>query len=204
MIAVIIDIVSSRRVAAQKRRSLDKKLRKLLLEIHERFSEYCLAAPSLTQGDSIELLVDNWVPIIFAFHKLLSENIEIRVGFGTGKIIVHSKDVDECDGPIFWNARQALDKIKQAKYKRSSASFIFAKQTANEDESDIFKSILFLTTLLNLSSKQLQHCFHLIWEQKNVTEIAKIAKTTIGNISKRVNKTPCYLLAEIVSFQTNA
>lgn len=200
MIAVIIDIVSSREVAAPKRKALDKKIRELLLDMQNRFMKNCLAIPTLTQGDSIELLVNNWLPIIFILHNLLMENLELRVGFGTGKIIVHNENADECDGPVFWNARLALDKIKRAKYMKSPAGFILDKMTSSKEANTVINSILFLTTLLSLSPAQLRYCFHYIWEGKNVTEIAKAVKTSKANISKTLSKTPCYLLEEVLSF----
>ncbi len=204
MIAVIIDIVSSRKVTARRRRALDKKIRDLLHEMHSRFMRNCLAVPSLTQGDSIELLVNNWCPIIFTLHNLLRENLELRVGFGTGKVMVHNENADECDGPVFWNARQALDKISKAKYTKSPAGYIFEKRTSSKETNVVINSILFFTTLLSLSPAQLRYCFHYIWEGKNVTEIAKAVKTSKANISKTLSKTPCNLLREIVSFQSDS
>ncbi len=203
MIAVIIDIVSSRELTAYRRKSLDKKIRELLCEMQNRFMKNCLAVPSLTQGDSIELLVNDWLPIIFVIHNLLMENLELRIGFGTGKIVVHNENADECDGPVFWNARKALDRIKRAKYMKSPAGFIFTKKTSSKEANVVINSILFLTTLLGLSPAQLRYCFHHIWEGKNVTEIAKSVKTSKANISKALSKTPCYLLEEIVSFQND-
>lgn len=203
MIAVIIDIVSSRELAVQKRKTLDKKIRKLLREMHNRFMKNCLAVPSLTQGDSIELLVSNWLPIIFVVHNLLMENLELRIGFGTGNIIVQNENADECDGPVFWNARQALDEIKKRKYMISPAGFRFDKKTSSNEANVVTNSILFFTTLLGLSTTQRRYCFQYIWEKQRVSEIAKIVKSSKGNISRTLSKTPCYLLEEIVSFQND-
>ncbi len=200
MIAVIIDIVASREFTARKRKSLDKKIRKILIEMYNRFTKNCLAVPSLTQGDSIELLVNNWLPIIFILHRLLMDDLELRVGLGTGKVIVHNEDADECDGPVFWNARQALDQVKRAKYMKSPVGFIFDKRTSNKEENIVINSILFLTTLLGLSPVQRRYCFHYIWEEKSVSEIAMTVKTSKGNVSKTLSKTPCYLLEKLVSF----
>ena len=200
MIAAIIDIVASREVTARDRKKMDREIRNLLLKTYDRFKEHCLAIPTLTQGDSVELLVTNWFPIIFVFHNLLMENYDLRVGFGTGKVIVHNENADECDGPVFWNARHAMDEIKRAKYMKSPAGFKFDEKTSSNETNAVINSILFLTTLLGLSSAQLQHCFRFIWEKKSISEIAKAAKTSKGNISKTLSKTPCYLLEKVVTF----
>ena len=200
MIAAVIDIVASREVTARDRKRMDKGIRSLLLKTYDRFKEYCPAIPTLTQGDSVELLVTNWLPIIFVFHSLLMENLDLRVGLGTGKIIVRNESADECDGPVFWNARQAIDEIKRAKYMKSPAGFKLDKKTSSNETSIIINSILFLTTLLGLSPAQLRHCFYYIWEKKRVSEIAEAVKTSKGNISKSLSKTPCYLLEKVVTF----
>ncbi|MGQ4913038.1 MAG: hypothetical protein ACP6KW_12795, partial [Candidatus Thorarchaeota archaeon] len=60
MIAVIIDLVASRDASARERREMDRKVRRLLKETYDRFRQDCEAVPTLTQGDSIELLVTTW------------------------------------------------------------------------------------------------------------------------------------------------
>lgn len=200
MIAAIIDIVASREVTARDRRKMDRKIRSLLLKTYDRFKEYCPAIPTLTQGDSVELLVTNWLPIIFVFHSLLMENYDLRVGLGTGKIVVRNESADECDGPVFWNARQAVDEMKRTKYMKSPAGFKLDKRTSSSETNAVINSILFLTTLLGLSPAQLRYCFYYIWEKKSISEIAKAAKTSKGNISKTLSKTPCYLLEKVVTF----
>ncbi|TFG29352.1 hypothetical protein EU527_16000 [Candidatus Thorarchaeota archaeon] len=199
MIAVIVDIIASRDVDARERRRLDKKIRDVLDSVYERFKEYCVATPALTQGDSIELLVSNWHPIVFLFHKLLIEGLEFRVGFGTGEIRLQKENADECDGPAFWNAREALDEIKRIRYMNRSAGFKLDEKTSSDESCTVSNSILFYTTLLGLSKTQLQHCFYYIWEKKQVTEIAEITKTSKGNVSKTLSKTPCYLLEKVLT-----
>jgi len=200
MIAAIIDIVASREVTARDRKKMDREIRSLLLKTYDRFKEYCPAIPTLTQGDSVELLVTNWLPIIFVFHSLLMENYDLRVGLGTGKIVVRNESADECDGPVFWNARQAVDEMKRTKYMKSPAGFKLDKRTSSSEPNAVINSILFLTTLLGLSPAQLRYCFYHIWEKKSISEIAKAAKTSKGNISKTLSKTPCYLLEKVVTF----
>jgi len=200
MIAAIIDIVASREVTANDRKKMDKGIRSLLLKTYDRFKEYCPAIPTLTQGDSVELLVTNWLPIIFVFHSLLMENLDLRVGLGTGEIIVRNESADECDGPVFWNARQAMDEIKRTKYMKSPAGFKLDKKTSSNETNAVINSVLFLTTLLGLSSAQLRHCFHYIWGKKRISEIAEAVKTSKGNVSKTLSKTPCYLLEKVVTF----
>jgi hypothetical protein len=123
MIAAIIDIVASRGANARERKKLDKEIRSLLDQTYHRFKEFFVAIPALTQGDSVELLVSSWHPIVFLFHRLLMEDLEFRVGLGTGEILLLKENADECDGPVFWNAREALDEIKRTKYMSSSVGF---------------------------------------------------------------------------------
>ena len=200
MIAAIIHIVASRDADVRERRRLDKEIRGVLDQTYERFKEYCLAIPALTQGDSVELLVRSWQPIVFLFHRLLMEGLEFRVGLGTGEVILHKEIADECDGPAFWNAREALDEIKSTKYMNRSVGFRIDEKTSDHEYNAVVNSILFFTTLIGLSTTQLQQCFYYLWEKKRVSEIAGVVKTSKGNVSKTLSKTPCYLLENLVTF----
>lgn len=200
MIATIIDIVASRDVESSERKEMDEKIRSLLEEVESRFRKYSRARPSLTQGDSIELLVDSWQPIVFLFHRLLMREIRFRVGLGTGKIVIKKEDADECDGPAFWNAREALDEIKQTKYMARSAGFKIGKDSSEDETNMLIHSVLFLTTFLSLTSTQLEHCYYHIWEEKGISEIAEAVQTSKGNVSSSLSKTPCYILERVKSF----
>lgn len=200
MIAAIIDIVASRDTDASERKELDRKLRELLSEVDDRFGKYLHAHPSLTQGDSIELLVDSWQPIVFLFHSLLMRELKFRVGLGSGKIVIRKEKADECDGPAFWNAREAIDEIKEMKYMARPAGFRTARESSEKETNVVVYSILLLTTFLSLTSTQLEHCYYHIWEGKGISEIAEIVGTSKGNISSSLGKTPCFLLQEVMVF----
>lgn len=200
MIASIIDIVASRTASVRERRKLDREIRGVIDETYRRFKEHCIAMPALTQGDSIEMLVSSWQPILFLLHKLLMEDLEVRMGLGTGEIIIHNAKADDCDGPVFWNAREALDEVKNMKHMKRSASFKMDENTSDNENTMIVNVVLFFASLLSLSTTQLQYCFYYLWEKKQISEIAKAVKTTKGNVSRTLSKTPCYLLQEVMTF----
>ena len=200
MIAVIADIMSSRGVDTRERQKMDGAIRDLLHRIYDRFQDFCLAIPALTQGDSIELLVNSWQPIVFLFHNLLMEDFEFRVGFGTGEVIIMKDNADECDGPVFWNAREALDEIKTTRYMSSSAGFKFAENTSDIEHNIVINAILLYVALLGLTTTQLRYCFHYIWKKKHTTEIAEVTGTSKGNVSRILGNTPCYLIEKVMTF----
>jgi hypothetical protein len=200
VIAAIIDIASSKDANVRERKRLDKKIREMLNQTHDRFTDYCIATPALTQGDSIELLVTSWQPIVFLFHRLLMDGLKFRVGLGTGAVIIQKEDADECDGPAFWNARDAIEEIKRVKYMNSSAGFRIDNKTPSDERSVVTNSVLLYTSLLGLTTVQLEYCFYYIWEKKRISEIAEITRTSKGYISKTLSKTPCYLLQKVIAF----
>jgi hypothetical protein len=200
MIAAILDLVASRKSSMHQRKELDREIRSILNQVYQRFREFCIAVPALTQGDTIEVLSSSWRPLFFLFHYLLMEGLEFRVGLGTGKIIVRNENADECDGPAFWNAREALDDVKQKKYMARTAGFSIDKVSPPEEKDAVIYSILFLTTLLGLTQKQLRHCFYRIWEKKQITGIADEVRSSVGNVSKSLSGTPCYLLASVLAY----
>jgi len=200
MIAAIIDIVASRDASVPERRKLDRDVRGVIDETYKRFKEYCVAMPALTQGDSIELLVNSWHPVVFLLHRLLMQSLEVRIGLGIGEIIVQNENADDCDGPAFWNAREVLDEIKSRKYMNKSAGIKSAEEVLDDEKITAVNIILLFTVLLGLSSTQLQHCFYYIWENKRISEIAEVVKTTKGNVSRTLSRTPCYLLEEVMTY----
>ena len=200
MIAVIADIMSSRGVDTRERQKMDGAIRDLLHHTYDRFQDFCLAIPALTQGDSIELLVNSWQPVVFLFHNLLMEDFEFRVGFGTGEVIIMKDNADECDGPVFWNAREALDEIKTAIYMSSFAGFKFAENTSDKERNIVINAILLYVTFLGLTTTQLRYCFHYIWKRERTTEIAEATGTSKGNVSRILGKTPCYLIEKVMAF----
>jgi hypothetical protein len=203
MIAVIIDLVASRENSAHQWKELDREIRSILDQVYERFKEFCIAIPALTHGDTIEVLSSSWQPVFFLFHYLLMEGLEFRVGLGTGKIIVHNEIADQCDGPAFWNAREVLDNVKRRKYTARTAGFSIDKKSPPDERDAVIYSILFLTTLLGHTKIQLRHCFYHIWEKKQITEIADEVRSSTGNVSKSLSRTPCYLLETVIAYLSN-
>jgi len=199
-IAAIIDLTESKTIEIMDRKELDESLRSMIQMVYKRFEKNCLAKPTLTQGDSIELLVNNWKPIIFLFHKILLMELDFKVGLGTSTIHLFRENADECDGPAFWNAREALEEIKKMKRKKVIASFKVESGTPKDEIIYITSSILFLTNLKMLTLSQLKYCYYYMWERKKISEIAEITKTSKGNVSKNLSKTQCYTLTRLISW----
>jgi len=200
-IAAIIDLAESR--AIEDRKKLDEVLRSTIREAYDRFKKNCLASPTLTQGDSVELLVNNWKPVIFLFHKLLLMGLEFRVGLGASMIHLFRENADECDGPAFWNAREALEEVKSLKRKRVIANFKVEDETPKEEITYIATSILFLTNLRALTASQLKYCYYYLWEGKNISQIAEMTKTSKSNVSKNLARTQCYTLKRLIDLLEN-
>lgn len=128
------------------------------------------------------------------------DGTELPVGLGTGDLTIHKKKADECDGPAFWNAKEALDEIKQMRYMSRSAGFSIDEDSSATESTIVIESILFLTTLLGLTRTQLQHCYQYIWEKRSISEIAEAVETSKGNVSRSLSKTPCYLVQRIMAY----
>ena len=200
-IAVIIDLVASKSIGKKVRVTLDEKGRSFLKTTYNRFKFSCLAKPTLTQGDSIELLVKDWWPIIFLFHRLLMENLIFTVGLGTTSTSLLKEFADECDGQAFWNARNALNKIKERKKQKIIANFILEKNTPREEVKSVTNSLLFLTVLRLLTKQQIMYCYFYLWENKTITEIATLFNTSKGNISRRLGDSLCFTIKKILLLQ---
>ena len=183
--------------------AIDEKVRSILDLAYNKYADFCLSKPALTRGDSIELLVTDWLIIAFLFHKLLSEKLNFSVGLGSGTISLLKEVADECDGPAFWNARKAISEIKERKKEKMIANFILEKNTPEYEINIITNSILFLTILKRLTSQQIKYSYYYLWENKSVTEIAALFGTSRGNISKILRRSLCFTLKKVITPQEN-
>ncbi|MGQ4834265.1 MAG: SatD family protein [Candidatus Asgardarchaeia archaeon] len=202
MFAVIIDLVGSKKLSVEERKSMNKKVRDILKQLTKNFKEFCIAKPSLTQGDSIELLINHWKPVVYLFHRLLILKLNFAAGFGTGEIHVLREFADECDGPAFWNAREALEKIKEIKRERIIANLKVSSNTSKENIEYILDAILFLTVLKQFSQPQLEYAYYYLWEDMTVSKIAQLTNTSKGNVSKVLSRGEVYTLKRVIDFST--
>ena len=198
-IATIIDIIGSKRMPSDERKRIidivDMVIKSVnKLEKHS-IKSALMAYPAITGGDSLEILAKKSEPILYILHQLLMRDIPIRLGIGIGKIDILKRSADECDGPAFWAARQALEEGQ----KNKANAWVIAHESSELWEALEAKSLGLVFLLLErMSLEQRRYCFYYIWEDMKLKEIAKKEGVSVSNVSQIVKKTNCRSLKHLI------
>jgi len=107
------DLKSSRKI--KDRVEIQKKLKKALKIINERFKAVIIGEFIIVGGDGFQGMITS-PEFILDIYYLLFENIEhpFYLGIGIGDISTAlSKNVAEMDGKVFYRASEALEKTKR-------------------------------------------------------------------------------------------
>ncbi len=202
-VVVVVDLSRSREMNVRDKVRLYEVIRGLLESSHSRFPAECLARPALTAGDSVEFLVSWWRPPTFFIHalKVLSPQVEFRVGVGAGEVHVLGEIADECDGPAFWRAREALEHLKLTRgVGRRSIVDLRVDASAGPPDVQLAGVISLAASLLaSMSERRLAYCYHHAWLGKKISEVAREFGVTRGNVSKVLRGTDCHLLARLAA-----
>lgn len=154
-LALIGDIVNSKKLTTQYRREVQISLERILNEINELYKEHIVSQFLITLGDEFQGLLRPDAPIYEMIGKImedvnsnLNDNniVEIRFGVGLGTVVTDIKNVAiGMDGPAFHFARQALT-IGHSK-KGHTIIFRAAPNTISEAEEKAISTILELLAI---------------------------------------------------------
>ena len=196
-IAVIIDVEGSKRLPPTERGKLLGEIREALGEVYAFMRQQNLARPALTSGDSCELLVNSWKPVAYVAHKLLLGGVRFRAGLGATRIYVLRELVDECDGPAFWKAREALEETRR-KTLRPRVAFAWEEDTPELEKAHIALAALYVTYIWGLSKAQLEYTYYYAWRDMTVSQIARETGKTLGAISKTLKKARAHTIKTLL------
>lgn len=116
-VAIIGDIVDSKKIPEEKRRDIQKKLKKTLDTINKQYHKNLASNFTITLGDEFQGLLKTPERIFEMLDTIelamAEEQIEIRFGIGLGEI---TTKIDPAlsigaDGPAYWHARTAIEYI---------------------------------------------------------------------------------------------
>ncbi|MGT2846405.1 SatD family protein [Streptococcus massiliensis] len=140
-IALIGDIIDSKKIAD--RGQAQQKLLALMKELNQKYQQWLVSPFTVTTGDEFQALlkpntqlfqmIDDLV-LAFAPHQ-------IRFGIGLGKMLtdINPKQSIGSDGPAYWRAREAINRIHA---KNDYGSNHLAVSLENEESSQLINSIL--------------------------------------------------------------
>lgn len=118
---IIGDIINSRGYAPTRRLEIQNFLQELINTLNQRTDIQYLSHLVISQGDEIQatffdikaaMLVCDLVSL-----SLKTINVEMRFGIGYGNLITKKEtESTRMDGPVFWNAREAIATVKVENY----------------------------------------------------------------------------------------
>lgn len=116
LIAVIGDLVKSKRLSPSRRSIVQGEMQELISEMNRRYRSAILADFVITTGDEFQVLLTgaHILPDIFWDIETRLSQVRVRLGVGFGVLYTPLKDTAiGMDGPAFHEARKAIDASKK-------------------------------------------------------------------------------------------
>lgn len=151
-VAIIGDIVDSKKLS--NRNSVQQKLKQVLEDINNKFSEDIASKFTITLGDEFQGLLKNRENImrIVCEIEMAMTPIQIRFGIGIGDIStdINSNNSLEIDGPAYHRARRMIKNIegKRYQYTESYSDILICSDDCNVEIDELLNSILSVCTAL--------------------------------------------------------
>jgi predicted XRE-type DNA-binding protein len=125
-ISLIGDIVNSRSIKEEDRFQLQTCLNDVLTRFNNLYPDKIAAKLTLTLGDEFQgLFYDASLIFEIISYLLVKVPYKIRFGIGKGSLFTNINSITAIgtDGPVWWNARNALQKIKEDKTIKTNIIF---------------------------------------------------------------------------------
>lgn len=176
-VAIIGDIRNSREI--ESRKAVQDKLKAVLEDINETYKEDIVSKFVITLGDEFQGVLVDCKKMLKIIEEIKMElfPVELRFGIGIGKI---TTDIDTemalgADGPGYYNARNAIDKLKENEKKNKTVLSDLRLDIANNDARvNLINTIFELLKTIEMNWTERQR--EIIWDiQKHQDGQTKVA-----------------------------
>jgi hypothetical protein len=129
---ILGDVVKSRDIPD--RAKFQAHLIETMSSVNKRFPDSLVSSLMVNSGDSFQGIFSSHVPLLQLCDVLrfsLSPYCAVRLGLGFGEITtaIDRKSSILCDGPAFWNAKEALDSLYEENYYQTlTAKIVFPEK----------------------------------------------------------------------------
>lgn len=197
-IAVIGDIKESKKIT--NRSEVQKKLKQILEKINDKYTDDISSKFMITLGDEFQGLLcngKNIMNIIFEIERKMYP-VKIRFGVGAGTITtaVNKEMSIGADGPGYYNARNAIEIIKENEKKKqtNAADIRFEAEGSNQATTIMINTILSLLTVIknSWSDRQREIIWDMLQYQDNQVDAANRFKIKQPAIQKSLAKGKYY------------
>lgn len=208
-IAVIGDMKRSKQLSD--RNETQKKMKKVLEEINEKYEKDIASRFMITLGDEFQGLLkcgDNVMNIISLIEARMYP-IEIRFGIGVGEITteINPKVPLGADGPAYYNARYAMEFLKsnEKKSKMADSSIMIRIDGDNEASEKLLNTILSLLTVIKnkWTERQREVICDYIEHEDNQKDVAERLGITQSSVQKNLSSAYYYSYKKAINMVSN-
>ena len=204
-LAVIGDIKNSKQLT--NRDSIQINLKETLQWVNKRFAGSIASKFTITLGDEFQGLLSNSEPLFSILQEIerVMYPVRIRFGIGIGAIIT---EIDPdfalgADGPAYYNARIAIDYLKQSE-KKNQTEAADTRIVAGEDSRlpiDLLNNILLLLTTLKKgwSPQQRQVIGDMLTHRDTQSNVAKRLSIRQPSVQKSLSSGNYYAYIEAIN-----
>lgn len=187
-IAIIGDIKQSK--SLEKRKEIQERLKVILKQINIKYQDDIAAKFLITLGDEFQGLLSNGANILKIAEEIKMQlyPVQLRLGIGVGRI---TTDIDPemalgADGPAYYNARTAVNLLKENDKKHKMVPVDLCLKTEIKDNGNeiLVNTIFELTKVIEGSWTDRQR--EIIWDmlkhqdgQKNTASRLGITQSTV-------------------------
>jgi len=197
-LAIIGDIVDSKKVSGELRKQVQNRLEDTLDSLNHQYREFIVSDFLITLGDEFQGLLRPNAPVYeIISHVVEGINteqqkrmiVEVRFGIGLGRILTDIKSIAlGMDGPAFHYARNALE----LSHSRKGHAIVFNAEpgTINEQNETTINALLGLLAVsrkfwIHKTSK-FNEILPYLRKRRNQSDIASLLNCTQPLVSKQV------------------
>ncbi len=198
-IAIIGDMKNSKEII--NRGDVQKKLAKVLTAINKQYTKDIYSKFIITLGDEFQGLLSrgcNTMNIICEIQRYMHP-IDIRFGIGIGPLateVIREMSIG-ADGPAYYNAREAVNRIKEDEKRNQTNPAdirIELEGEANQSLEELINTTLSLMTGIKefWSDRQREIIGDMLEHQDNQTDVAKRLGIKQPTVQKSLSKAKYY------------
>lgn len=191
--AIIGDLIGSKKIEPEQRAAVQVRLRQLLDEMNEKYSDYMVSPFLLTLGDEFQGLLTASEAALeiteYIDRGLAEHSVRIRYGLGLGEISTGSVNREQAlgdDGSVYHRAREGVELLKKKKWK----GFPVAIRTGEVDEELLWSVCQLLNDLAedwNPAQRQYVLDMEQLGEQQLVAEKNRTQQSGVSRALKRAH-----------------
>ncbi len=209
-IAIIGDIKKSKQMDGRK--EVQKKLKTILEDINVKYGQDISSKFMITLGDEFQGLLRCGKNVMNIISEIEARcyPVNLRFGIGVGEI---TTEIDPemplgADGPAYYNARAAINQLKDREKKRKSgeSNILIVADCENEAEVKLLNTILSLGTVIKnrWTQRQREVIRDHIEHGGNQVKAAERLGITQSNVNKNLTKADYYSYKEAMDTLSEA